>query len=53
MEQKGRVKFYKQTNDNYVSHSLVENMFGQNMIVPVTSIKNIMEQYVIHNVIYY
>lgn len=40
------LKFYKQTNDNYVSQSLVENMFGQKYdIVPVTSIKNIMEQY--------
>ena len=40
MEQKGRVKFYKQTNDNYVSHSLVENMFPAKYdIVPVTSTK--------------
>ena len=39
------LKFYKQTNDNYVSQSLVENMFGQNYdVVPVDSIKNIMEQ---------
>ena len=29
---KDELKFYKQTNDNYVSQSLVENMFGQNMI---------------------
>lgn len=39
------LKFYKQSNDNYVSQSLVENMFGQKYdIVPVDSIKNIMEQ---------
>ena len=44
MEQKGRVKFYKQTNASYVSQSLVENMFGQDYdIVRVDSIKNIME----------
>ena len=42
---KDELKFYKQTNDNYVSQSLVENMFGQKYdIVPVNSIKNIMEQ---------
>jgi FkbM family methyltransferase len=41
---KDELKFYKQTNDNYVSQSLVENMFGQKYdIVPVDSIKNIME----------
>ena len=39
------LKFYKQSNENYVSQSLVENMFGQNYdVVPVDSIKNIMEQ---------
>jgi FkbM family methyltransferase len=43
---KDELKFYKQNNDNYVSQSLVENMFGQKYdIVPVNSIKNIMEQY--------
>ena len=39
------LKFYKQENENYVSQSLEENMFGQKYdIVPVDSIKNIMEQ---------
>ncbi len=39
------LKFYKQSNENYVSQSLVENMFGQNYdVVPVDNIKNIMEQ---------
>ncbi len=39
------LKFYKQSNENYVSQSLVKNMFGQNYdVVPVDSIKNIMEQ---------
>jgi len=43
---KDDLKFYKQTNENYVSQSLVENMFGQKYdIVPVDSIKNIMEQH--------
>ena len=38
-------KFYKQTNDSYVSQSLVENMFGCDYdIIPVDSIKNIMVQ---------
>lgn len=42
---KDNLKFYKQTNEDYVSQSLVENIFGQNYdIVPVDSIKNIMEQ---------
>ena len=42
---KEHLKFYKQSNDNYVSQSLVENMFGQKYdIVLVDSIKNIMEQ---------
>lgn len=44
---KGReeLKFYKQTNDQYVSQSLVENMFGKDYdIVKVDSIKNIMEK---------
>jgi FkbM family methyltransferase len=42
---KDELKFYKQTNDNCVSQSLVENIFGQKYdIVPVDSIKNIMEQ---------
>ena len=39
------LKFYKQTNENYVSQSLVQNMFGQTYdVVEVDSIKNIMEQ---------
>jgi FkbM family methyltransferase len=39
------LKFYKQTNEDYVSQSLVENIFGQKYdIVPVDSIKNIMEE---------
>lgn len=43
---KEELKFYKQSNDKYVSQSLVENMFGQKYdIVPVDSIKNIMEQH--------
>jgi len=42
---KEELKFYRQSNENYVSQSLVENMFGQNYdIVPVDSIKNIMYQ---------
>ena len=42
---KEELKFYKQSNENYVSQSLVENMFGQTYdVVPVDSIKNIMEQ---------
>jgi len=42
---KDELKFYKQSNENYVSQSLVENMFGQNYdIVPVDSIKHIMVQ---------
>jgi len=43
--QKDELKFYKQNNENYVSQSLVENIFGQKYdIVPVDSIKNIMIQ---------
>lgn len=43
---KEELKFYKQNNENYVSQSLVENMFGQKYdVVPVDSIKNIMEQH--------
>lgn len=42
---KDELKFFKQTNNNYVSQSLVENMFGNNYdIVSVDSIKNIMKQ---------
>ena len=44
-DKKEELKFYRQCNENYVSQSLVENMFGQNYdIVPVDSIKNIMYQ---------
>lgn len=42
---KEELKFFKQTNDQYVSQSLVENMFGKDYdIVNVDSIKNIMEK---------
>lgn len=42
---KEELKFYKQTNDQYVSQSLVENMFGKDYdIVKVDSIKNIMKK---------
>jgi FkbM family methyltransferase len=38
------LKFYKQTNENYVSQSLIDNMFGESYdIVKVDSIKNIMK----------
>jgi len=44
-DKKDNLKFYKQTNDSYVSQSLVENMFGCDYdIIPVDSIKNIMVQ---------
>ena len=37
------LKFYKQSNENYVSQSLIENMFGDNYdLVPVDTIGNIM-----------
>ena len=42
---KGELKFYKQENPNYVSQSLVSNMFTNNYdIVPVDTLKNIMEE---------
>jgi len=42
---KDELKFYKQNNENYVSQSLVENMFGNIYdVIQVDSIKNIMEQ---------
>ena len=45
-DKKETLKFYKQNNENYVSQSLVENMFGKNYdLVPVDSIKNIMEKH--------
>jgi len=44
-KEREELKFYKQTNDQYVSQSLVENMFGKDYdIVKVDSIKNIMEK---------
>jgi FkbM family methyltransferase len=40
------LKFYKQSNENYVSQSLIENMFSNNYdIVEVDSIKNIMKEH--------
>lgn len=42
---KDTLKFYKQNNDNYVSQSLIPDMFGNNYdIVNVDSIKNIMNK---------
>jgi FkbM family methyltransferase len=39
------LKFYRQINENYVSQSLIENMFSNNYdIVEVDSIKNIMKE---------
>tara|TARA_B100000902_G_scaffold399936_1_gene473774 strand:+ start:10513 stop:11199 length:687 start_codon:yes stop_codon:yes gene_type:complete len=44
--EKTRLKFYRQTNPNYVSQSLVKNMFGNDYDeVEVDSIKNIMKEY--------
>ena len=44
--EKKQLKFYKQDNPNYVSQSLIENMFGENYdIVDVDTIKNIMNKY--------
>lgn len=40
-----KMKFYKQTNPNYVSQSLLDNMFGNEYDeISVESIKNIMEE---------
>jgi len=45
-KEKTKLKFYKQTNPNYVSQSLVPNMFGTEYDeVEVDSIKNIMKTY--------
>tara|TARA_B100000900_G_scaffold414483_1_gene441243 strand:- start:771 stop:1457 length:687 start_codon:yes stop_codon:yes gene_type:complete len=45
-KEKTKLKFYKQSNPNYVSQSLVENMFGNEYDeVEVDSIKNIMKTY--------
>ena len=39
------LKFYKQLNEKYVSHTLIENMYSNNYeMVEVDSLKNIMEQ---------
>lgn len=41
-----KLKFYKQNNENYVSQSLIKDMFGSNYdIVEVDTIKNIMLKY--------
>jgi len=43
---KGTLKFYKQENDDYVSQSLINGMFGYKYdIINVNSIKNIMNNY--------
>ena len=40
------LKFYKQSNPNYVSQSLIENMFGNEYdIIKTTTIGNLMKQY--------
>ena len=45
-KEKTKLKFYKQTNPQYVSQSLVNNMFGNDYDeVSVDSIKNIMNEY--------
>ena len=45
-KEKTKLKFYKQSNPNYVSQSLVENMFSNEYDeVEVDSIKNIMKIY--------
>ena len=42
--EKTDLKFYKPTNEKYVSHTLIENMYSNNYdMVHVDSIKNIME----------
>jgi len=44
-DKKDQLKFYKQSNENYVSQSLIENMFGDNYdLVPVDTIGNIMAE---------
>ena len=43
---KDTLKFYKQTNEDYVSQSLIQNMFGSEYdVVPVDTIKNVMNQH--------
>jgi FkbM family methyltransferase len=42
----GTLKFYKPTNEKYVSHTLIENMYSDNYdTVEVDSIKNIMDSF--------
>jgi len=44
-KKKGTMRFYKQTNEKYVSQSLIENMFGESYdTIQVNSIKHIMDQ---------
>ena len=44
--EKSSLKFYKQSNENYVSQSLIPHMFTDNYdIVNVDTIKNIMDQH--------
>jgi len=44
-DKKDTLKFYKQTNDSFVSQSLLPGMFGQKYdTVPVDSIKGVMER---------
>jgi FkbM family methyltransferase len=41
-----KLKFYKQSNENYVSQSLIEGMFSRNYdIVSVDTVKNIMNKF--------
>lgn len=48
---KDELKFFKQTNPDYVSQSLIPNMFGNNYdIVQVDSVKNIMNEYNINKI---
>lgn len=45
MDKKDELKFYKQSNENYVSQSLISNIFTSNYdIVNVDSIRNIMNE---------
>lgn len=45
-DRKGEMKFYKPENPNYVSHTLIENLYGKEYeIVKTVSIKDIMEIY--------
>tara|TARA_B110000483_G_scaffold240420_1_gene320967 strand:+ start:1801 stop:2106 length:306 start_codon:yes stop_codon:yes gene_type:complete len=45
-DKKTELKFYKQINKQYVSQSLIENMFGTEYdIVNVNTVKNIMNDF--------